>query len=105
MRSSELFFFASSGFIAGAIACGLGLVPLGGVIGLALIVPVLFILKIRSVVLLFIAVPFLVGTIYYAVDDYTYRLSLKAAEHLVHFEGKIIEEPRRSSEAQTAKIE
>ncbi|MDO8566812.1 MAG: ComEC/Rec2 family competence protein [bacterium] len=104
VRPDRLFFFAACGFVIGTILGGLGASPV-----VAIFIVIFFVLfffkKISSVIILTISGFFLVGNIYYAIDDYAYQMALQGVENVTYFEGVVIDEPRHSLEAQTAKVE
>ncbi len=105
-RPDILFFSAACGFVAGTVAGGLGVPPLVALfLSVFSIFVVLFFRKILVVVALVVAGLFLLGNVYYAIDDYAYRSAERAAEQVVYFEGIIVDEPRRSLKDQTVKVE
>jgi len=104
MRHDTVFFLASCGFIAGAIAGGVGVSPLVAILVSAFAVSTHLLWKIRPAIATVVVMLFLIGNIYYAVDDYSYRSAERIAENVTDFEGVIIDEPRRSLEAQTSKV-
>ena len=104
MRSENVLFFVACSVVGGAISGGLGMPPLVALIA-SLLVALVFIQKLRLAVILAMMVLFIAGNTYYALDDYAYRTALRAAERVTSFEGILVDEPRRNSEAQTAKVE
>ena len=104
VRPDTLLFFAACGFVAGATLGGLGTPPIVAILILLLLVCVVFFFRVRPVILATVAVFLLAGNIYYALDDYEYQRAQHAVESVTHFEGVIIDEPRRSLTAQTAKV-
>src|SRR3989344_7472995 len=105
MRPDNLFFFAACSFVSGAIPGGLGASPIVAL--LILVVPAFLalFLKIQPLIILMVAGLLLLGNTYYALDDYAYQSALQGVEHVTRFEGVVIDEPRRSLTAQTAKVE
>lgn len=103
-RPDTVFFLASCSFVVGAITGGVGISPLVATLILALAVLIALSWKVRPVIVLAMAVLFLIGNIYYAVDDYAYRSAKLVAEDITSFTGRVIDEPRRSLEAQTLKV-
>ena len=104
-RPDNLFFFAACGFVSGTVLGGLGASPVVALCILALAVVVGFLSKVSPGILLIVGVAFLIGNTYYAIDDYTYQRAQQGIEKATHFEGIVIDEPRRSLTAQTAKVE
>lgn len=104
MRPDTVFFLAGGGFVLGAMLGGAGVPPLMAFLGFAFALPFLFAWKIRATILFAIGILFLAGNVYYALDDYKYQRALRAAESVTSFEGIVIDEPRRSLEAQTATV-
>ncbi|KKW05417.1 MAG: hypothetical protein UY39_C0062G0007, partial [Candidatus Kaiserbacteria bacterium GW2011_GWC2_49_12] len=87
MRAHDAFFFSASGFIAGAIAGGLGLPPFGALIALILAVLAMLFFKTRSVIILAVSILFTAGNVYYTVDDYRYHAARNALANASSFEG------------------
>jgi len=104
-RPDNLFFFAACSFVSGAILGGLGASPVIAIVILALALFAGFLSKVPSAILLIVAGSFLVGNTYYAIDDYAYQRAQQGIGNATHFEGIVIDEPRRSLTAQTAKVE
>ncbi|MDP1707154.1 MAG: ComEC/Rec2 family competence protein, partial [bacterium] len=104
IRPDTLFFYAVCGFVAGAILGGLDVSPTYAIFISAIFVFVFFLWKIPPVIIFTVIGLFLAGNIYYAIDDYAYHKTLIEMEESVHFDGVVIDEPRRSLEAQTAKV-
>ena len=104
MRAHDAFFFSASGFIAGAIAGGLGLPPFGALIALILAVLAMLFFKTRSVIILAVSILFTAGNVYYTVDDYRYHAARNALANASSFEGSIVDDPRRGTDYQTAKV-
>ena len=104
MRSENVLFFTACSFIGGAISGGFGMPPAIALIA-SLLVVLVFIWKLRLAIILAMTALFIAGNMYYAFDDYAYRTALHATERVTSFEGILVDEPRRSIEAQTAKVE
>ena len=100
----DAFFFSASGFIAGAIAGGLGLPPFGALIALILAVLAMLFFKTRSVIILAISILFILGNVYYTIDDYRYHAARDALASATSFEGTVIYDPRQGVDNQTAKV-
>ncbi|MDO8518014.1 MAG: ComEC/Rec2 family competence protein [bacterium] len=105
VRPDTLLFFAACSFVAGAILGGLGAPPMVAILAVAPLVCVALFFGVRPVILATVAVLLLVGNIYYALDDYEYQRAQHAVAGVTHFEGVVVDEPRRSLTAQTAKVE
>lgn len=112
VRPDTLFFFAASGFILGAVLGGLGASPLVALLlaAFSTLAALSFLPFERArqrafATMLALAGFFLVGNVYYAVNDYAYRSALQGVERVTRFEGVVREYPRRSLTAQTVKVE
>src|SRR3989344_1398236 len=104
MRPENVLFFAACSVVGGAISGGLGMPPALALLA-SLLVASVFFWKLRLAIILAMMALFIAGNTYYALDDYSYRASLRTAERVTSFEGILVDEPRRNSEAQTAKVE
>ncbi|RJQ34064.1 ComEC family competence protein [Candidatus Parcubacteria bacterium] len=104
MRPENVLFLSACGFVGGVISGGLGVPPLFAFFASLLVIPAL-IRRLRFAVIMGMAAVFIAGNLYYALDDYAYRSALRAVEHVTGFEGRLVDEPRRSLEAQTAKVD
>ena len=113
MQWHNIFFFAVSGFILGAVSGGLGLSSAAALIFVMVALGAVFFLRMYlctsgtvvyhtaiSIIVLF----FLAGNVYYSVDDYIYHAKRTALEGATYFEGIVIDEPQRRNGNQTAKI-
>ncbi len=118
-----LFFAAGCSFIAGTVFGGLGITLVVSIILITIILAIsllviflcMFYMKdfvnlsyewvrMRPAIILIIAGSFLMGHIYYVVDDYNYTLSQSTVERITDFEGKIINEPLRGLKTQTVRV-
>src|SRR3989344_4612310 len=104
MRPENGLFLSACGFVGGAVSGGLGVPPLLALFASLLVIPAL-IRRLRFAVIMGMAAVFIAGNLYYTLDDYAYRSALRAVEHVAGFEGILVDEPRRSLEAQTAKVD
>lgn len=116
------FFFAASGFVAGAAAGGFGLAPLGAALVAVLAAPVFFIVKnsvaaladaetqdpryseLNAAAVLAAAIFFFIGNFYYAADDRAYHVLRRALDGATQFEGIVSDEPRRREAGQSARV-
>lgn len=105
MRSTDTFFVSTCGFLVGVISAGLGIAPTqGALFGLVTTLVLIFVLKIRFPVVLALFALFVAGNVYYTIDDFKYRETKRAVENVRYIEGVLMDEPRRSMEAQTAEV-
>lgn len=104
VRPDILLFFAACSFVAGAILGGLGAPPVVATLALVPLVCVGLFYRVRPILLITVAMLLLAGNTYYALDDYAYQKAQRAVESVTHFEGVVVDEPRRSLTAQTAKV-
>src|SRR3990167_5195197 len=95
MQWHNIFFFAVSGFILGAVSGGLGLSSAAALIFVMVALGAVFFLRMYlctsgtvvyhtaiSIIVLF----FLAGNVYYSVDDYIYYAKRTALEGATYFE-------------------
>jgi competence protein ComEC len=104
VRPDKLFFCGACGFIIGAVLGGLGVPPVVAILVSIFFVFLAFYRQGNFAIILTVIGFFLVGNIYYVIDDYAYHNAQSAVETVTYFEGMIVDEPRRSLEAQTAKV-
>lgn len=104
LSAHDLFFFAASGFVLGAISGGLGFAPAGAAIFLVAAAPIILIFRLNYIAVAATAVLFFAGNLYYNADDHAYHAAKRGLEGAAYFEGVVIDEPQRRETNQTVKV-